>query len=204
MGAGLFLYGRGCKRMPRWRTGRRIRGRGKGTDGRTPRSFAAGHSGNAVQDVVSVTLSKEKNSYGKFYQSGVMLVNASGETFTFDPKDIVVKVIDKYDNVKDMGVYSSDEYARKVTRNQDWTLFFSRVFDAMASDARYIAATDGEVLKALQSGSLKSETDGYLKKNTLHSGERLAGFVNIGYSKGCYMLMRIPVGGRDFVFRWKL
>ena len=66
---------------------------------------------------LSVTLSKEKNSYGKFYQSGVMLVNASGETFTFDPKDIVVKVIDKYDNVKDMGVYSSDEYARKVTRN---------------------------------------------------------------------------------------
>ena len=65
---------------------------------------------------LSVTLSKEKNSYGKFYQSGVMLVNASGETFTFDPKDIVVKVIDKYDNVKDMGVYSSDEYARKVTR----------------------------------------------------------------------------------------
>ena len=153
---------------------------------------------------LSVTLSKEKNSYGKFYQSGVMLVNASGETFTFDPKDIVVKVIDKYDNVKDMGVYSSDEYARKVTRNQDWTLFFSRVFDAMASDARYIASTDGEILKALQSGSLKSETDGYLKKNTLHSGERLAGFVNIGYSKGRYMLMRIPVGGRDFVFRWKL
>ena len=27
---------------------------------------------------LSVTLSKEKNSYGKFYQSGVMLVNASG------------------------------------------------------------------------------------------------------------------------------
>ena len=50
----------------------------KGTDGRTPRSFAAGHSGNAVQDVVSVTLSKEKNNYGRFCQSGVMLVNASG------------------------------------------------------------------------------------------------------------------------------
>ena len=53
-------------------------GRGRGRDGRTPRSFAAGHSGNAVQDVVSVTLSKEKNNYGRFYQSGVMLVNASG------------------------------------------------------------------------------------------------------------------------------
>ena len=78
MGAGLFLYGRGRKRMPRWRSGRRIRGRGLGTDGRTPRSFAAGHSGNAVQDVVSVTLSKEKNNYGRFCQSGVMLVNASG------------------------------------------------------------------------------------------------------------------------------
>ena len=50
-----------------------------GTDGRTPRSFAAGHSCNAVQDVVSVTLSKEKNNnYGRFCQSGVMLVNASG------------------------------------------------------------------------------------------------------------------------------
>lgn len=79
MGAGLFLYGRGRKRMPRWRSGRRIRGRGQGTDGRTPRSFAAGHSGNAVQDMVSVTLSKEKNNnYGRFCQSGVMLVNASG------------------------------------------------------------------------------------------------------------------------------
>ena len=54
-------------------------GRGQGTDGRTPRSFAAGHSGNAVQDMVSVTLSKEKNNnYGRFCQSGVMLVNASG------------------------------------------------------------------------------------------------------------------------------
>ena len=78
MGVGLVLYGRGRKRMLRWRTGRRIRGRGQGTDGRTPRSFAAGHSGNAVQDMVSVTLSKEKNNYGRFYQSGVMLVNASG------------------------------------------------------------------------------------------------------------------------------
>ena len=53
-------------------------GRGKGTDGRTPRSFAVGHSGNAVQDMVSVTLSKEKNNYGRFCQSGVMLVNAFG------------------------------------------------------------------------------------------------------------------------------
>ena len=79
MGAGLFLYGRGRKRMLRWRTGRRIRGRDKGTDGRTPRSFAAGHRGNAVQEMVSVTLSKEKNNnYGRFCQSGVMLVNASG------------------------------------------------------------------------------------------------------------------------------
>ena len=63
---------------------------------------------------------------------------------------------------------------------------------------------EAQEARSTQSGSLKSETDGYLKKNTLHSGERLAGFVNIGYSKGCYMLMRIPVGGRDFVFRWKL
>ena len=53
-------------------------GRGKGTDGRALCSFAAGHSSNAVQDVVSVTLSKEKNNYGRFCQSGVMLVNASG------------------------------------------------------------------------------------------------------------------------------
>ena len=54
-------------------------GTGTGDDGRTPRSFVAGHSGTAVQDMVSVTVSKEKNNnYGRFCQSGVMLVNASG------------------------------------------------------------------------------------------------------------------------------
>ena len=73
MGAGLFCMGeaaRGCF------VGELVEdygGRGKGTDGRTPRSFAAGHSGNAVQDMVSVTLSKEKNNYERFCQSGVML-----------------------------------------------------------------------------------------------------------------------------------
>ena len=77
MGAGLVVWERPQEdaSLENWS---KNTGTGQGDGRADTHSFAAGHSGNAVQDMVSVTLSKEKNNYGRFCQSGVMLVNASG------------------------------------------------------------------------------------------------------------------------------
>lgn len=153
---------------------------------------------------LSVTMSKEKNDYGTFYQSCMSIKNGTGETFTFSPEDIEVKVVDKYGEVNDLGVYTSDSYSKKVRRNQNWDVFLSQVVDAVASGGNSMSATQGVTAKAAQRGELRHETNGYLTKNTLHPDDTLAGFVNIGYNRGRVLLVRIPVNGQTFDMKWKL
>ena len=44
--------------------------------------------------------------------------------------------------------------------------------------------------------------EGYLKKNTIRSGEGISGFMNIKRVKGKEMRIVIPLNGTDFVFDW--
>lgn len=42
--------------------------------------------------------------------------------------------------------------------------------------------------------------EGYLKRTTIHPGEIVSGYVNIGYKKGVFMTIKINIGGIIYIF----
>lgn len=50
----------------------------------------------------------------------------------------------------------------------------------------------------------KVRAEGYLTKNTIHSGEGIYGYMNIKRLKGKVMTVIIPVNGTEFVFKWDI
>lgn len=153
---------------------------------------------------VAVALSKAKNDYGRYYQAGIIVTNGSGKTFTFAPEDIIVKLLNKRDSIVDLTVYTNEKYVSKIQREQAWIRFFNEVFDTMVSDGDNGGAAQSETTRILHNKELRTETNGYLTKNTLHPGNVLSGFVNIGYAKGKILMMRIPVNGIKFDFKWNV
>jgi hypothetical protein len=151
---------------------------------------------------VAVTLMKEQNSYGRFYQAGVMVMNGKGDTFTFAPEDIIVNLTDNRNASRKLGVYTSDDYTKSIRRSQDWARFFNSVFDSMVADNAYAAASANEMTRIMHDKERNSMTSGYLKKNTMRQGDVVEGFLNIHYSKGRVLMMRIPVNGQNFDFMW--
>lgn len=153
---------------------------------------------------VAVALSKAKNDYGSYYQAGVVITNGSGKTFTFAPEDVIVKLLNKRDTTVALTVYTSDKYVKKVRREQTWIRFFNEMFDAIVSDGDNGGAAQSEITKTLHRRELHNETNGYLTKNTMRQGDVLSGFLNINYAKGKILMMRIPVNGINFDFKWNV
>ena len=151
---------------------------------------------------VAVTLTKAHESYGTYYQAGVMVMNGKGDTFTFAPENIIANLTDKRNASRKLGVYTSDEYINSVRRNQEWSRFFNSVFDSMIADNAYAAASANEITRIMHDGERASMANGYLKKNTMRQGDVVEGFLNIQYSKGRVLMMRIPVNGQNFDFMW--
>lgn len=50
----------------------------------------------------------------------------------------------------------------------------------------------------------KVRAEGYLTKNTIHSGEGIYGYMNVKRIKGKIMTVVIPVNGTQFVFKWDI
>ena len=50
----------------------------------------------------------------------------------------------------------------------------------------------------------KVRDEGYLKKNTIHPGEGIAGYMNVKRDKGVQMTVIVPVKGEKYVFKWNI
>lgn len=84
----------------------------------------------------------EVHDYGKYYRVFIYIANHSLAPIDFNPKDIKATIKKKNDNLKDLFVYSADEYIRKVERKQNVALFFTALGEGLAAaSAGYSTST---------------------------------------------------------------
>lgn len=153
---------------------------------------------------LAVALSKDEPGYGKYYQLGVVVTNGSNQTFDFSPEDLVVKLLNNRDTTVDLYVYSSEGYARHIKREQSWLRFFNQVIDGVFSDGLNSGMAESEQTRIMHRSELLALNNGYLTKNTLHPGDVISGFINIAFAKGKVLMLRIPVNGVNYDFRWNV
>ena len=111
--------------------------------------------------------------YGKWHKVDIIISNNSMIPIEFDPvRNIVAYSIDKKEKIKELGVWSSEEYMKKVKRSQNW-------------QALAVGITEG--LATVSAGYSTSTTN----TNSYYSGRsnsygRASAFGSGGYAYGSY------------------
>lgn len=75
---------------------------------------------------------------------------------------------------------------------------------AAASLANMQMSTQLMMMGKQMEADRKIREEGYLKKNTIHYGEGIFGYMNIKRVKGKTMQIVIPLNGTDYVFNWNV
>lgn len=73
-----------------------------------------------------------------------------------------------------------------------------------ASLANMIASNQMMDMAKQMEADRKVRDEGYLKKNTIHSGEGVIGYMNVKRIKGSRMTVIIPVNGEQYIFVWDI
>lgn len=165
---------------------------------------------------------------GENYQIALFLQNNSNKKITFDPINVSAK-FGHGNSTKELQVYTYEEYHTKVKKNQNWELALSGLSAGLnaasagwsttyvnghpqptynhgvataVNSANMINLSNMERIMKLERNAIKH---GYLKKNTIHPGEGIAGYMNIK-RKGREGLLSIdiPVDGNNFSFLWHM
>lgn len=76
---------------------------------------------------------QQVRDYGKYYQIKVVISNNSFFPIEIDSSNITASIIDKDDELKDIKVYTVEEYMKKVRRKQNWTMALLGVSAGMNS-----------------------------------------------------------------------
>lgn len=88
------------------------------------------------------------------------------------------------------------------------TGIYSGMVSYYDSDAALSASIQGSIyldhLKEKYSIDRKTKSSGYLRTNTIHSGEEILGYVNIKRKRGRSIEVIIPANGFKFDYRWNL
>lgn len=165
---------------------------------------------------------------GENYQIGLLIQNNSVAKVIFDPLDVSAKF--GYGNsIKELQVYTYEEYHKKVKKNQNWELALAGLSAglnaanagwsttyvnghpqttynygaaAAVNSANMMNLSNMERIMRLERNAIKY---GYLKKNTIHPGEGIIGYMNIK-RKGREGLLSIDitVDGNNFPFLWHM
>lgn len=78
-------------------------------------------------------------------------------------------------------------------------------YNASAASLANMIATNQMMDMAKQmEADRKVRDEGYLKKNTIHSGEGVIGYMNVKRIKGSRMTVDIPVNGVHYIFVWDI
>lgn len=146
-----------------------------------------------------------KDDYGKYYQLTIMIQNISGSDYTFIPDSIHSSLTNKRGEVVPLKVYSNEEFQKKIKRDQFWSSAFTGLSmglnSSQSSMPMYIQL---DVMDKQMELDRKIREEGYLKKNTIHYGEGIIGFMNVKRIKGKTMQVVIPVNGIDYIFDWNV
>lgn len=159
--------------------------------------------------IVGITNQKYDNDYGNFYQIKILIQNLKDSAYTFDPTTIRASVI-KDDAEKRLKLYSYADYQKKIKRSKTWNEIWtglaiglsSNPNDAYTSSLLYSNQT--KMIDKLADIDAKIHNENYLKKNTIHAGEGIYGYMNIKRVSGKSMLVVVPIDGVNYVFEWDL
>ena len=65
-----------------------------------------------------------------------------------------------------------------------------------------------EILRHIRQQEQNSDkqyfAENYLRKNSIHAGETIFGYMNIQYKSGYCMKVTIPINGAEFTYEWSL
>lgn len=163
---------------------------------------------------------------GGNYQIELFLYNDSNSKATFCLEDVTAQFGNEK-SIKELQVYTYEEYHKKVKKNQNWELALSGIsaglnaanagwsttyvnghpqptynygVAAAVNSANMINLSNMERIMKLERNAIQQ---GYLKKHTTHPGEGIIGYMNIKKKgKEGILTVNIPMGGNTFTFMW--
>ena len=93
---------------------------------------------NGLCVMVNASINKD---YGKYFTLYIVLTNNSVQPITFNPA-LITAYKKKKDKTESLNVLKSDEYIAKVSRRQNWSMFFNALNESMAANkAGYSASS---------------------------------------------------------------
>ena len=101
-----------------------------------------------------------------------------------------------------MAGYSTTYTTTYGANGMPYTQISTHYNAAAASAANMAAQTQITILGKMMKEDKKTIEQGYLKRNTIHSGEAIIGYMNIRYKRGATMTINIPLNGQVYSFDW--
>ena len=93
---------------------------------------------NGLCVMVNASINKD---YGKYFTLQIVVTNNSVQPITFNPA-LITAYRKKKDKTESLNVLKSDEYIAKVSRRQNWNMFFNALNETMAANkAGYSASS---------------------------------------------------------------
>ena len=103
-----------------------------------------------------------------------------------------------------MAGYSTTYTTAYGVNGMPYTQISTHYNAAAASAANMTAQTQIATLGKIMEEDKKAKEQGYLKINTIHSGEAIIGYMNIKHKRGTTMTINIPINGEVYSFDWNL
>lgn len=188
----------------------------------------------AIKDgiMVGITNKTIKDDYGAFYLLSIMIRNMTDCTFDFNPSTVEAFLISNVEQCEAMKVYTVEKLQKKIKADQTLTSIFTglslglnaanagyqstnvvgpygtysvQTYNAAnAALANMLATNQLMAMDKQFKTDLKIRNDGYLKRNTIHSGESVCGFMMVKRQRGKKMNVVFNVNGTAFSFSWDL
>ena len=73
-----------------------------------------------------------------------------------------------------------------------------------SAQAQASAATQNSYIESKAHKDVEEHNKGYLKKNTIHNGDTLSGYMNIKIKKGHTLNVIVPIGDNKLTYTWSL
>lgn len=182
--------------------------------------------------IVGVSCNPLKDDYGSFYQLNILIQNLTDSAFVFDPVEVKADLVTKSDGYEEMKVYTAQTLQKKIRRAQLWTSiavglnaglsaasagysnsyvstpyggYTVQTYNAGNAAMANMLATNQMILMGKQmENDRKVRDEGYLKKNTIRSGEGIYGYMLVKKQKGKEMDVTIPINGKEYTYSWSL
>lgn len=182
--------------------------------------------------IVGMSCNTLRDGYGSYYQINVLIQNLTSRSFVFDPAGVKASLVTNSGEYKELKVYTAQTLQKKIRNAQMWASVFiglSAGVNAAAAGystsyvsspyggytvqsynasnaamANMLATNEMILLGKQMENDRKVRDEGYLKKNTIHSGEGLYGYMLIKRQRGKEITVVISVNGKDYFFRWLL